>query len=208
MNDFAWLLPLIVFVIILGIVMFRRPYNLYKEKAEKVDELEREQIELVVDNTDQFVKPRLSGVMVCMVGIKTSAMKTVNDVRVFLTHINGNKNSNSDSPLNPTESRLGDPPNFNVNPGEALKLIEVVSCGPQEKHKLGIHYYTNYQEHMRAEQFKLEKITDQNIVRSEIDIEKQEVNILTLYVTGQNMKPVEKDFVVEVKGEKLLFYPA
>lgn len=208
MNDFAWLLPLGAFVTIVGIVMWKRPYNLYKEKADKVGDLELQHIELIVENTDQFVKPRLSGIMVCMVGVKATAMKTVNDVRVFLTHINGKRNSNSGSPLNPAESRFGESPNFNVNPGEVTKFIEVVSWNPREKNKLGIHYYTNYQEHMHAQQFKLEKITDQNIVRSEIDIEKQKANTLTLCVTGQNMKAVSRDFVVEVRDEELLFYPA
>ena len=204
LNTFAWAFPLALFLVLFVPIVMVQSHFMYKKKAEKVDEYETQAIKFIVEDTDQFIKPRLTGAIVCRVGIKAISKKTICDVSAFITHINGEKNSNSSSPLYPAECRLEDPPSFNINPSEEPKFVEVVSWDPQKKDILGIHYYTNYQEIIRTRQQPHVQLTDHNLIRNEIDIKEKKSVRFTLCVTGQNIQPIKEDVIVQVNDDNSL----
>ena len=54
----------------------------------------------------------------------------------------------------------------------------------------------------------MERITEQNLVEDQIETAGENVLTFTLYATRTDIPPIQKDFIIEVKDEKLLFYPA
>jgi len=194
-NDFAWLLPLVAFVIIVGVVIWKRPYNLYKEKADKVKEYETQTVKFICGESDLYLQKR--GInWIIRVGIKNQGMKTINNVEVTLKSIDDGINAFADAPLRPAYCLPSEPSTFMVKPEEP-RFVEVCSWGEGDK-EMRIHYYTNYQLLLTRPR----EVVEPFLLYTGI---KAGHRFIKLCATGDNMRPVYKTFIISTEGEKPSF---
>ena len=191
-------LPFAAFVLSFISGMLRYSHKLYKVEADKVKQYETQDLELLVEDTDQYFRRRGNS-MICRVGLRTSGVKAINNVSVALFAWDGNQNAFSDEPLNPTDAQiLGVSPCFIIKPGET-KFVEVLAWD-FNNNTMGIIYYKNYQIYLQSRS--TTRIDNPFKIPQEIPCGN---HILILYATGNDIMPVQRDFIVELKDNKLSF---
>lgn len=194
----------LIMSLIIGLVV--KSHSLYKQKADKVAELNSKNIDLVVMSGDkQYLRYRNNGkTLVGRVGIKTSGVKTVEDVGVKLYSFDDTLNQNRDSYLNPTDCQLNQPATFNVNPSDVPRFVEVFTWEQHPNIPIGICYHFNYQNSYRF----VNAASSPLAIFTNIDVKEVKRHKLTLQVTGKDIPSVTKDFIFEIKESDLIWYEA
>jgi hypothetical protein len=204
-TDWGNTLKLLVGVAPLGILLItmigflvvnlvRMPFRLYREQIQKVDEYERSQIALIVEENDVYLQKRGRN-WIFRVGVKALGAKTVNNAEVTLNKIDGNLNAYSDAPLRPSYSFMGESGLIKLNPGE-IKYIELFSWGNDEINcwtdiEYRIHYHQNYQLGFWGNPSGLQPF----ILPSGIPVGRR---VITIKATGDDVPAVMKEFIVTV----------
>lgn len=191
LNTLAWAIPVAVFIGSFLLHMIRFPHTLYKYQADKVREYEAEAIELQPDSI--FESRR--GIWVCRVGVRVTGQKSVRGVMVYLKYIDGNENALFDAPLRPAERLRNVTGAVTVNPGDTQRFVEVLHWNPSVP-EMGIPYNLNYQ--LTASGINIYESPDS--LPTKIDVG---AHTLKLYATGEDIKPVERDFRVEIRDNQL-----
>ncbi len=197
--NWSWQIPLAVFVIAFSIQIFWQPPSLFKEKSDKVADYEREEIDLVAENNEQYSRYETRrNIWVCRIGVKVLGQKTIRGITVYLKAYDGNENTLADAPLCPAERLRNVSGAISADPGNVQRFVEILQWNPGTD-KWNIPYNLNYQ----LEQLNVHPVTCPYSLPTPIGSEKK--HTLTLYATGENMKAVEREFSVEVKDEQLIF---
>lgn len=204
MNLILWQIALGAFILSLIISLIVKAYSLYKQKANKVDELNSKRIDLVVVSGDkQYLRTRNNGkTLVGRVGIKTSGMKTIEDVGVKLCSFDNTLNQYKDSYLNPADCQLNQTATFDVHPSDVPKFVEVFTWQTHiPDDPLGICYYLNYQNGLRLGN----AASSPYAIFTNIDTKEGKKHKLVLQVTGKDIPPVTKDFIFEITEGRLIW---
>lgn len=192
-NIVIWAVPLSVFLAVLIIGLAKTPYSLFMEQAIKVEEYETEAIELDADY--RFESQR--GFWVARVGVRAIGQKAVRGVVVYLTYIDGNENDLRDAPLHPAMRLRSSTGAITVNPGDAQRFVEVLHWDTRTgREEMDIPYNLNYQ----LEQEGKDPPSHPYALPTIIDVG---AHTLTLYATGEDIKPIEREFRVEIKDNEL-----
>lgn len=186
----VWLIPLAIFVVLFIPSIMIQSHFLYRQKANKVQGYETQAIEL-----EENVVHEADGIWVSRVGIKALGQKAVRGVLVYLTYYDGNENGLRDAPLRPANRIRNTTGAITINPGNTQTFVEVLHWNPFAP-EMGIPYYLNYQ--LQQSGIDIHKSLDS--LPTKIDVGE---HIITLYATGEDIKPVEITFKVSIVGDKL-----
>lgn len=191
LNALAWVIPVAVFMGSFLLSMISFPHTLYRHQADRVREYETEAIELQPDSMFESRK----GIWVARVGVRATGQKSIRGVMVFLKYIDGNENALFDAPLRPAERLRSVTGAVTVNPGDTQRFVEVLHWNPSVP-EMGIPYNLNYQ--LTASGVDIYGSPDS--LPTKIDVGS---HTLKLYATGEDVKPVERDFKVEIRESQL-----
>ena len=188
--NLSWQIPAIVFVAAFIIQLFWQPPCLFKEKSDKLQEYETEAIEL--EGNCIFLSRE--NVWAARVGIRTVGQKVIRGVVVYLTAIDGDENAYRDAPLSPSGRLPNITGAINVNPGQTQKFIEILHWKPNVE--MGIPYNLNYQ-------LQYGGVNIHKSLYSLPTVIPIGNHTVTIYATGENIKPIEREFEVEIIGNEL-----
>lgn len=191
MNVLLWAIPLGVAGVAILVGFIRAPYHIYKDQADKVREYETQAIDLQPNS--MFESRR--NIWVARVGVSAIGQKSVRGVVAYLRYIDGNENGLFDAPLRPAERLRNVTGAINVSPGKTQKFIEILHWNPAVP-EMGIPYNLNYQ----LEQAGIDPHTSPYSLPTGIEVG---THTLIIYATGEDMKPVEAEFRVEIRSNKL-----
>lgn len=184
-NMLFMLIPLGLWLFVLA------PARVWKREREKVLDYERDQIEFVVGDTAEFVRPTNEGI-VCRVGVKSLGKKTVRGVSIHLVSNDGVKNAFIDSALNPSNCLEGQPPTVDINDKDT-KFFDVAIWHKKDT-KLLLCYQYNMQNRMKN-LAPFGRIPD--------EITNQEHKIM-LMASGNDIQAIEKTFSLKIVDNKSL----
>ena len=183
-NNLLWMIPAAVLVGTIIVGFFLAPYHIYKGQADKVRGYEAHTITL----QPNLVFESRRGIWVARVGVSAIGQKTVRGVVAYLRYIDGNENALFDAPLRPTERLHNTTGAVNISPSETQKFIEILHWAPAVP-EMGVPYNLNYQ----LEEAGIDIYKSPCSLPTTIEVGE---HTLGIYVTGEDMRPVEAEFKV------------
>jgi hypothetical protein len=186
-----------------GVLFFLiAPVMVWKKEREKVLEFERVDLQLIVENDEQYIHQRGDN-WIFRIGVKTSSSKTVNNVEVVVAKRNGKEHAYSDAPLRPAYSLPGDSASFSVKPDD-IKFVEVCSWDKGSK-EMRMHYHTSYQillkyydDKYKEYPYGLPPHISPFVLSNGIPTE----HTITLCITGDNVRSVDKTLRLNTSREQ------
>ena len=195
-------LDLLIMVLPLGIWLFViAPVMVWKKEREKVLEYEKDELELIVGNSAQYVHQRGDN-WIFRIGIKTTGRKSVGNVGVVITKRNGRPHAFPDAPLRPAYSLPNESGSFSVKPDDT-KFVEVCSWSKGSP-EVRVHYHTSYQIILKYYDEKLSglpSIIAPFVLPDGIPVGES----ITLCVTGDNVPSVNKNLSIDISGKEPLW---
>lgn len=196
-NTLAWASTLGIFLVLFIPSIMRQSHFLYKQKADKVQEYETQAIELEPDCRLEKLKG-VGDVWVARVGVRACGLRVIRGVLVYLTDIDGNQNDLFDTPLHPSRQFRNATGATNVNPGKTTRFVEVLHWNSSVS-EMGIPYHL-------TSQLREASIDIHNSRDSLVDAVDVRSHTLKLYATGEDIKPVETEFKVEILNNRLVMH--
>ncbi|MBI2853444.1 MAG: hypothetical protein HYX87_00805 [Chloroflexi bacterium] len=191
MNTLAWALPLAVFLLLFVPSLMIQSHSLYRRKADKVQEYETQAIELEPD----IQQESRMGIFVFRVGIRVLGRKAIRGILVYLTHYDGQENGLHDAPLRAANRLRNTTGAITVNPGQTQRYVEVLHYRPSVP-EMGIPYNLNYQ----LQELGVDIQNSPYSLPTKIDVG---AHSLTLYATGEDISPIEREVKVTINDDKL-----
>ena len=191
LNNLLWIVPFMVLIGTVIVGFFLAPYFIYKEKADKVLAYETQAVELVPSTV--YLSRRQ--IWVARVGVRALGQKVIRGVVLYLRAYDGNENSFSDAPLCPSDRLRNVSGAININPGTTMRFFEVLHWNPVTP-EMGIPYNLNYQ----LEQAGVNIHSSPFSLPTGIALSD---HTLSVYATGEDIKPAELEFKVGIRNDKL-----
>ncbi|GEM_PF-6259797 len=189
-----WFIPVAIFGLSFIFHMIRYPYILYKYQANKVQGYETQAIELEPHCRLEKL-PSIGDVWVARIGVRALGLRVIRGVFIYLTEIDENQNDLFDAPLHPALQLRNVTGATNINPGKTQRYIEILHWNTSAK-EMGIPYHLTAQ--LREANVDLSKSRDRLVDAIAVG-----THNLTLYATGEDIKPLERQFRVEIVGDRL-----
>lgn len=201
-----WAIPLTLFLVLFIPSIMVQSHYLYKQKADKVDELNRKELCLIVESgNNQYFCPKIGDTnkMVARIGLRALGVKTIENVVVTLSSIDGKPNQNSSSFLNPVSCLPNETAIRDINPGDVTGLIEVFVW---DKTRPNDPVYICYHQNQQNEIKNGNRTSGLGAIPCNLEITGK--NILELKATGKDTNQVKQDFIIEIVGGDLKWYEA
>lgn len=209
MSILVWAIPLTLFLVLFVPSIMVQSHFLYKQKANKVDELTKKEVDLVViPNDKQYLVDTNKDQVIARVGIKTTGVSTVKSVGVILSAIDDIPNSQKGSLLSPANCLKDQLAQQDINLGDIYSFIEVFVWDKlRPNNPVYVQYHQNCQNELKSGN-RVGVPFGRGAIPCSINVKDLKKHKLTLQVNGQGILPVTKEFIFEISESGLEWYEA